>query len=303
MIVGVHHLGVAVRSLDAVMPFYRAAAGLSTMSPTIGADDDIRWLAGPNSYVALHRATTTDASTAQYTALNRPGIRHFCAQNQDGALLETAVNSSGGRLIAPLLDLGTGNQYAYTRDPEANIMEIEGLPYAPVTQPTWIGHIAIVTEDMDASLSVFSALLGTQPQGRRNIGPTPQIDRMGGLNGALLEGAWLPAHNMLLEFWRFRAPKFEGVVERNSPHEPGYSHIAFETDDLEGDAAHLASLGGALIENILDLPSLNAVTARTVDGVIIKLVQPTNAALSLSSLPDLGICTRTEAGKADPALS
>jgi len=303
MIVGVHHLGIAVRSFDTAMPFYEASAGLSMVSPQSGEQDDIRWLAGPNTYVALHRSTTTGASTGQGTALNEPGIRHFCAQNHDGVLLETAVNTSGGRLIAPLLDLGTGNQYAYTRDPEANIMEIEGLPYAPVMQQTWIGHIAIVTEDMDASLGVFSALLGKEPQGRRNIGPTPQIDRMGGLNGALLEGAWLPAHNLLLEFWRFRAPKFEGVVERKDPHETGYSHLAFETDDLAGDTARLVSLGGDLIENILDVPSLDAVTVRTVGGVIIKLVQPTNAAFSLSSLPDLGICARTEAGKANPVVA
>lgn len=305
MIVGVHHVGIAVRTIAGVLPFYEAAAGLCRIktgdrAPTnqearsVGATEHCL-LAGPNAYVQLLQSP--QASEPQQGPINRPGIRHFCIQNHDGTQLERAVYAAGGSLIAPPLDLGTGNQYAYACDPESNIVEIEGLPYAPASQPTWIGHVAIVTEDMDASLGFFSELLGVSANGRKMIGPTPQIDRMGGMNNARLEGAWLQAPNMLLEFWHFLAPGYVGPVGRADLSEPGYSHIAFETDDLECEAARLLALGCVEVKGVGAVPSLRSLYLQRQDGVVIALVQPRNPSFSLTALPDPGVCTRVEAGK------
>ncbi len=291
MILGIHHIGVAVRSIAGVLPFYQQTAGLRCHGAAQTADNCL--LAGPNAFVALHRAAPGHDAPAVPRPINAPGIRHFCVQNHDCTMLEKAVQNTGGSLIAPPLDLGTGNQYAYARDPETNIMEIEGLPYAPASQPTWIGHVAIVTEDMDASLAFFAAALGTQPPNRRAVGPAPQFDRMGGLTGVRLEGAWLPAPNMQLELWQFRAPHYAGPAPRADGREPGYSHIALETDDLADDTARLVALGCARIET----PSPRSATLRTADNITIKLVQPLEAALSLSALSDPGVCARIEARK------
>ena len=178
-------------------------------------------------------------------ALNRPGIRHICVQNLDCGKLEAAVTGAGGTLIAPPLDLATGNMYAYALDPEGNIVEIEGLPYAPPAQPNWIGHVALVTRDIDASLRFYAALLGTDPAGPRQVGPSAAADRMGGLAGAILHGAWLSAGNVGLEFWQFQEPRFAGPAERTGFSEPGFSHLAFESDDPTHDMARALALGRA----------------------------------------------------------
>ncbi len=309
MIVGVHHIGVAVRSIESVMPLYVTAAGLrrvdidggrtavAAAAHGGGVVEDCM-LAGPNAYVRLHqRRQAAYAQITEPSPINRPGIRHLCIQSHDCAGLERAVYSAGGDLIAPPLDLGTGNQYAYARDRERNIIEIEGLPYAPVTQPTWIGHVAIVTEEMDSTLALFAELLGVTATGRRVIGPTKQIDRMGGLSNAQLEGAWLPASNMLLEFWEFKSPRYEGLVGRAGGPETGYSHIAFETDDLAGDSARLFALGCIAEEGVGTLKPLQSLFMRTPDGIMLELVQPRDTAFSLAALDDIGVCARVEANK------
>ncbi|WP_219893253.1 VOC family protein [Aquisediminimonas profunda] len=307
MILGVHHIGVTVRSIEAMLPLYETAAGLSRIDigrarPALAEDHshgafESCMLAAPNAYVQLLQKGASARKISEPSPINRPGIRHFCIQNHDCAKLERAVYHSGGTLIAPPLDLGTGNQYAYARDREDNIIEIEGLPYAPAAQPTWIGHVAIVTENMDASLAFFSELLRVPTNGRKMIGPTSQIDRMGGLSNARLEGAWLQASNMLLEFWQFHAPPYEGPVCRADPSEPGYSHIAFETDDLEGETARLLALGCTAAEGLDEVPSLRSDFLKTRSGIMIQLVEPRDPVVSLAALSDLGVCARLEAGK------
>jgi len=306
MILGVHHIGVAVRAIEAVLPFYEAAAGLrridigNNWATAAGehADGDVKFcmLAAPNTYVRLQQPATV-GQVSEASPINRPGIRHFCIQNHDCARLEQAVYLSGGSLIAQPLDLGTGNQYAYARDREHNIIEIEGLPYAPAAQPTWIGHVAIVTEDMDATLAFFSKLLGVSANSRKMIGPTLQIDRMGGLSDARLEGAWLQAPNMLLEFWEFHTPRYEGAADRADHSDLGYSHLAFETDDLTGDGARMLALGCAAVAGIDASPSQKSLMVRTDDGIMIELVQPSDPTFSLAALDDTRVCERIEALK------
>ena len=141
MIKGIHHVALVVQDFDSVLPYYCAAAGLRQLtgsdalaiSPVYhelagrgGTPCGQILLAGPNGYLKLlsHRHPTL-RTNFHIDPINRPGIRHFCVQNRDCAALEKAVRGNGGGLIAPPLDLGTGNQYAYARDFEGNIMEIE----------------------------------------------------------------------------------------------------------------------------------------------------------------------------------
>ena len=311
MITGIHHLMLVVRDLAAAQRYYCAAAGMRVLpdamaravAPDPGpaaAAHGLGLLAGPNGYLLLIAPRWPDgAPSAAANPVNRPGIRHFCVQNHDCAILERAVSDHGGSLIAPPLDLGTGNQYAYARDSEGNIMEIEGLPYAPAGQPTWLGHVALVTRDMDRAIGFYAALFASAQQSRGRFGPGPQFDRMAGLDDVRIEGAWLPASNLLLELWKFHSPAYpEGPAPRE-PFDPGFSHICLETDDLDGDAARLVALGGQLSGALGENSQFRSILASDPEGNAIKLLEPRSpeGPLSIAALAEPALRLRIEAGR------
>lgn len=178
-------------------------------------------------------------------------------------------------------------------------MEIEGLPYAPVGEPTWTAHVAIVTRDMDAAIAFYTELFGSTLQNRGRFGPGPQFDRMGGLVDARIEGAWLSIGNMLLELWQFHAPAFPPDEAPRAFLDPGYSHICLESDDLDDDAARLAALGGEMVSGIIENDLVRSIFARDPEGNIIELLElrTDNGPLSISVLEKPDICALVEAAR------
>lgn len=313
MITGLHHIGLGVAHLDNAIEFYKRVFGFSTVSRyTLDADSPLRGslnagnaaieialIAGPNGYIECATMAPATRCTAEpRPQINQSGIRHFCIQNRDCDMLAEGVKGAHGSLFADPLDLGTGNQYAYARDGEGNIIEIEGLPYAPGDQPTWMGHVAIVTPDLDRMIAFYSNILDSGLQSRAMVGPGPQSDKMGGLQNAQLEGAWLPTTNMLLEFWQFHAPEFPPTEAQTTMLDLGFTHICLETDDLEHDIARMINAGAAIISDPVETYNVRIQFARDPDGNIVELLEPQDGfAQSISALSDTDICTRTDALK------
>jgi catechol 2,3-dioxygenase-like lactoylglutathione lyase family enzyme len=302
---GIHHLTLMVRDIPAEVRFFEAAAGQHCLAGEAAealalscreADGSAArrtsaLLAGPNGYLLLFEADAAAVGSETANPINRAGIRHFCIQNHDCTLLDAGVHRGGGSLIAPPLDLGTGNQYAYARDPEANIMEIEGLPYAPAGKPTWLAHVAIVTRDMDRACAFYEGLLESRLKRRADVGPGLQFDRMGGLTDAKLEGAWLPAGNLQLELWQFHHPESPAEPQPRTLLDPGYSMMSLETDNLEHDAARLVGIGGVWAGTMTENPHARAVVCSDPEGNLIELVEFTDAgrkwAIAATRDPDL----------------
>lgn len=315
MIKGIHHVTLVVRDLAAAQSYYGAVAGMHRLEAADAAAIAVidqqfiepegpgfasSLLAGRNGYLLLIAPDWSQGSPEpDANPVNRAGIRHFCVQNHDCTLLEQAVSVGGGSLIAPPLDLGTGNQYAYARDGEGNIMEIEGLPYAPKGEPTWLAHVALVTRDIDRAIEFYAALLETGLKNRGKFGPGPQLDRMGGFVDARIEGAWLPAGNLQLELWQFHEPPSPAERSRPGPFDPGFSRLCLECDDLDVDAARLVALGGKLRGKSIESRRCRSILASDLEGNVIELLElrETGATLSIMALADPEICARVEAGR------
>ena len=313
MIRGIHHLTLMVRNLEAEVRFFEAAAGLHCLPSNAAgalalscseaggsaARRASALLAGPNGYLLLVEAGPAAVGSETANPINRAGIRHFCIQNHDCALLDAGVHRGGGSLIAPPLDLGTGNQYAYARDPEANIMEIEGLPYAPAGEPTWLAHVAIVTRDMDRACTFYEGLFEAPLKRRAHVGPGVHFDRMGGLSDAKLEGAWLPAGNLQLELWQFHHPESPAEPQPRRLYDPGYSMMSLETDSLEHDAARLVGIGGTRAGTMSENEHVRALVCADPEGNLIELVEFTATGLewALAARPEPGLVARIEAGR------
>jgi methylmalonyl-CoA/ethylmalonyl-CoA epimerase len=82
------HIGIAVRALDAILPFYRDVLGLSE-SPLDDADGDrIAGLAAGDSLVELLESRAADSPIAKFVDTRGPGMHHVCfnVDDLDGTL-------------------------------------------------------------------------------------------------------------------------------------------------------------------------------------------------------------------------
>lgn len=93
------HIGIAVRALDDLLPFYRDVLGL----PDVPLDDAdgaaIVGLAAGESLVELLEPSTDDSPIAKFVARRGPGIHHVCfaVDDLDGTL--DRCRAAGVRLI------------------------------------------------------------------------------------------------------------------------------------------------------------------------------------------------------------
>ena len=93
------HIGIAVRAMDELLPFYRDILGL----PEIPLDDadgaSIAGVAAGESLVELLEAKSADSPIGKFVAKRGPGIHHVCfaVDDLDGTLAR--CRAAGLRLI------------------------------------------------------------------------------------------------------------------------------------------------------------------------------------------------------------
>ena len=93
------HVGIAVRSLDELLPFYRDVLGMPEVSLDDADGARIAGLAAGESLVELLEAEQSDSPIARFVARRGPGIHHICfsVDDLDGALAR--CRAAGIRLI------------------------------------------------------------------------------------------------------------------------------------------------------------------------------------------------------------
>jgi methylmalonyl-CoA/ethylmalonyl-CoA epimerase len=108
------HVGIAVRALDEILPFYRDLLGL----PEVELDDAdgarIAGLAAGDSLVELLEADAPDSPIGKFVAKRGPGIHHICfaVDDLDGTLAR--CRAAGLRLIDDTPRLGAeGKRIAF----------------------------------------------------------------------------------------------------------------------------------------------------------------------------------------------
>ena len=108
------HIGIAVRALDEILPFYRDLLGL----PEVPLDDAdgarIAGLAAGDSLVELLEAEHPDSPIGKFVAKRGPGIHHICfaVDDLDGTL--DRCRAAGVRLIDETPRLGAeGKRIAF----------------------------------------------------------------------------------------------------------------------------------------------------------------------------------------------
>jgi methylmalonyl-CoA/ethylmalonyl-CoA epimerase len=92
-------VGIAVRALDEILPFYRDVLGL----PDVPLDDAdgarIAGLAAGESLVELLEGQSPDSPITRFVARKGPGIHHICFAVDDLDATLTRCRTAGIRLI------------------------------------------------------------------------------------------------------------------------------------------------------------------------------------------------------------
>jgi methylmalonyl-CoA/ethylmalonyl-CoA epimerase len=108
------HIGLAVASLDQILPFYRDILGM----PEVPLDDAdgarIAGLAAGDALVELLEARTPDSPVGKFIARRGPGIHHICFSVDDIDETLARCTAAGVRLIDEVPRLGAeGKRIAF----------------------------------------------------------------------------------------------------------------------------------------------------------------------------------------------
>ena len=108
------HIGIAVRALDEILPFYRDVLGM----PEVPLDDAdgarIAGLAAGDALVELLEAERPDSPIAKFVAKRGPGIHHICLAVDDIDATLERCRRAGVRLIDETPRLGAeGKRIAF----------------------------------------------------------------------------------------------------------------------------------------------------------------------------------------------
>ena len=97
----INHIGIAVKSLDAAIPFYRDQLGMRFEGTEEVAEQKVRvaFLQVGESRIELLEPTSSDSPVAKFLEKNGEGIHHMAYEVEDITAALTRMKEQGVRLI------------------------------------------------------------------------------------------------------------------------------------------------------------------------------------------------------------
>lgn len=273
MIKGLHHIGATVHDLEAATRRYIRVGDMVVAADYEKSGHNAVLLRGANGFLRLAQSAQVSQPPSERLAMNLPGITHFCIQSSDIETVTRALSATGFALPHAPVDLGTGFRYAYAWSPDGLVIEAEGAPFAHVEPDLWIGHVAFATADLERLARFYAELTAGELSFSPRLSNNAKYDQITGLKDVDVRAAWVRGLNVSLEFWQYLNPATLPRENLRGPDEAGFSHLAFEVEDLALARSHALALGAADSEG----PAL------AVDGDVVWLRDPDGNALALVS--------------------
>jgi catechol 2,3-dioxygenase-like lactoylglutathione lyase family enzyme len=293
MITGIASIGLAVRDLQDALAYYTQHTSFTQTARKQHADNPaLNALLGVPEMqyeTALLDANTTQLELTQFALSDAyfapdlmpvvgPGITHVCYQSSAAdpayARFKGARTQMVSRGNQPIDLAGAGITYAYARDPQGNLFEMEQLVQPPRAQHLWLGHVALVTADLPRLLTFYAATLLGMPAAPPSFrfGNNPKLDQVADLEGIDLTGAWIRAFDVHLEFWQYHHPPTPAT--RRPVLLGGYYAINFQVTDLQAEYQRLCAHGVVFAGAPVVFEDVRRVYGYDVDGNIFQLLEP-----------------------------
>ena len=172
---------------------------------------------------------------------------------------------------------GYGVTYAYGRDPDGTMIEMEQLDRPHRADPAWITHIGITTPDIDRAVAFYTNVVGYDPHRRITTGPNPRLDAIGDLDGGVIRGSWFAMRNFELEIWQYLTPATPQPTGPRMLNTLGHALIAFEVADIPTEFARLRNFDVDFIGDPMMMGGWRIQYARDPDGNLFAVQQNVSA--------------------------
>lgn len=250
-ILGVHHVGIAAHDIAALAGFYRSSSGLVDW-PAVDAlqlPGGGLALAGLNAGLRL----LPGADAPLRRPVSEAGLTHVCLQSTAIQQLQQAHARAGASFHSPLVDLGTGFLYSYARDPEHNVIELEGVAPVWADPQPWLAHVNLACADITRQAAFYAAWLGSTAARSPRLKDDTRLDQIADLRGVELRMAWIAARNMQVELIQYTEPAAQATGSHSTRRlsgASGHAYVAFEVSDLEVARALLLAQGGSVKDTL-----------------------------------------------------
>ena len=124
----VDHIGVAVRSIDQALEFYRDALGVEPAHRTVVEHEKVEAAMLPTgeSRIELLQPTAEDSVIARFIERRGEGMHHLALQVDDVEAAAEAVRQSGRRLVVDRVQIGAeGYKYVFVHPSETGGVLLE----------------------------------------------------------------------------------------------------------------------------------------------------------------------------------
>ncbi len=287
-VTGIHHVSLSVRNLNRAVAFY-TGLGLTEVSRQriagkvpVEVSSGIRHVArnrvslrGPNGQIELNEFDGGAAKPTCALPVPGPGITHICYQSPPASGLYAQTKALGGQIISrgdKPIDRGYGIQYAYARDADGILYELEQLDTPPFTEAIWLGHVALATPDIDRLVAFYTKLLGIAPHHRiDNIRNSPKLDDIANIDSLRLRAAWFKTGAMVVEIWQFENPPTSVPTAAPAYTTIGYNTISFAVSNLAQTYQQLRKAGIQFLCAPILTGAASSVLLRDPDGNLLSL--------------------------------
>ncbi|MBT8147908.1 MAG: VOC family protein [Gammaproteobacteria bacterium] len=303
-LLGVNHIGLSVRDLDAVLEFYQSASGFKlisreTVSNSPAADTlfghenvefEIAILEAPNMLFELIEFSHNRDIPVSKMPVQGPGMTHTCFQSPAHISGYEKFKLSGAEMLSrgdgPVDLLGQGVTYAYAYDPEGNMIELEQLDFDRLGGDTrnpdwieqgldmWMTQVALVTHDIERLTDFYAEIMGFNPYRTADIENRVTFDDATDIDNVALKVMFfrMASRSKSMEFWQYVSPETPEFSGNRDSTALGYSY-SIEVGDIQAEYARMADLGVEFVSEPVLLGEFWQVYANDIDGNVFSLRQ------------------------------
>lgn len=318
IITGVNYVGASVSDIEKAAGLYGSSVDLQPVDQSEISEnpvfDKLAGRTGVSASTQMMRSVnaqirfmqfanpSADARATKPMDVQGPGIAHVCYQVDKKTKAYQKFLAGGAKHIGAkdMVHLNPQNPvyYAYARDSDGLISEIEHVDIAKLDLPTppknqyRVRHVSLATPDIDRLVDFYTAFLN-QP-GPRRVGrwlsvSGAKVDMVSGLPGSELEMAWFQIRNLELEMFQYHSHPTEDLEEPRPVDALGYNMIVFDVSDMDAARKRLVDAGGKIVSEPEPIDGGQIMFGRDPDGNLLGLqAVPKTSVFSSQNFKDNG---------------
>lgn len=290
---GISYIGISVSDLDRSAAYFATGGGLPEVDRSDLQAGVLDRIAGKKvrAKTRTFRSNTGQirlmqfdrpaaaARSAGIVPVQGPGITHVCFQSPNSKPIFPGFVAAGAKPLSRTGDLvqlrpDVPVRYAYLRDADGVMIEIEQLLVDNLTFNHRMRHVAIASPDIDRAVAFYGAVLGKAPRERRSNLVNPTLDITADLDGLKLDVAWFQVGNLEFEIWEYLNPAPKPATEPRPLEALGHNMIVFDVTDPAAALDRLESAGGARVSKPSAMDGGEIAFGRDPDGNLLGFFRP-----------------------------